>query len=239
MRISLLFVMIFLGIHSFAQKGVTTFGIQVKPIIPSKYFETGSITVPGESTSFGYNSKLGWNFGMVIRKGFTKNISLETGINMVRRNYSVSNQNLTDNTFLETEFAFVSYEIPVKALFYVQLSDELWMNAAGGASFAFYPSNIYSNAFDSRDTLNYQLEQNTFRNSWVQISILANLGLEYRTKDKGYYYFGVSYHQPFSDMAQTKATYSLNGSKESVVQNLSGSYLTFDLRYFFHEKPER
>jgi hypothetical protein len=113
------------------------------------------------------------------------------------------------------------------------------MNASGGVSFDTYPSNAFSTNDAVVDTLVLDIEQRTFRRSWVQMAVLANYGFEYRTKDKGYWYLGASYHRPFSDMATTEVTYLRNTVPEVVLADLSGSYLTVDLRYFFHEDPDR
>ena len=122
-------------------------------------------------------------------------------------------------------------------VFSLPLHSQMWMNAAGGVSFDFYPSNIFSNSFASEDTLDFELEQTTFRYSWVQMSVSTNLGFEYRTKKDGYFYLGASFHQPLTDIALSRVTYTLNRVPQSVEHKLSGVYLTLDFRYFFHEKP--
>ena len=61
-----------------AQVGVTTVGIQLKPIIPINYFGGGPIQLSNEFATFDLTSKLGYSFGMVVRHGFTKMISIES-----------------------------------------------------------------------------------------------------------------------------------------------------------------
>lgn len=223
----------------FAQKDVTTFGVQLKPMIPSKFFNSGVTTETKDYLSVDFTPKVGWNFGMLMRVGFTDMFSLETGINLVRRNYNVTVTDLDYGAQLSLDYTFVGYEVPVQGLIYVKLGDQFWMNASGGLSFDTYPSNAFSAVNTQVDTLALELEQRTFRRQWVQMSVLANYGFEYRTKEKGYWYLGASYHRPFSDMATTEAKYVRNTVPLTVASNLSGSYLTVDLRYFFHEDPER
>jgi len=69
--------------------------------------------------------------------------------------------------------------------------------------------------------------------------LLANYGFEYRTKEDGYFYFGASFHRPFADIAQTAVQFDINTNPTRINYALSGSYLTLDFRYFFHEDPDR
>jgi hypothetical protein len=67
---------------------------------------------------------------------------------------------------------------------------------------------------------------------------IANLGMEYRTKKAGYFYLGATYQVPFAPIYRSKFQY-LEDNYASEVQGifLNGSYLTFDVCYFFHSKP--
>lgn len=221
------------------QKNVTTFGIQFKPIVPSKFFNSGEEQVVQDYLTVNYKPRIGFNFGMVMRQGFTDVISLEAGINMVRRNYDLTARDTDLGMDLKLNFAFVGYEVPVLGLIYVKLGERLWMNGAGGVSFDFYPTSVFNLVSDVQDTIFFDFEQFTSRRHWMQVALLANYGFEYRTKTKGYWYLGISYHRPFDDVATTRATLIRDNIPLSVYNNLSGSYLTIDLRYFFHEKVEK
>ncbi|MEZ4800838.1 MAG: hypothetical protein R2809_13900, partial [Flavobacteriales bacterium] len=74
---------------AYAQENVTTFGIQVKPMINSKFFGTGASSVQEGDLTVSNNPQLGWNLGAVVRRGLTKNWSFETGINIVSRYYQM------------------------------------------------------------------------------------------------------------------------------------------------------
>ncbi len=246
LRYILIISLLFTFHSASAQKDVTTFGIQVKPIIPSKFFDSGSETVTSDFVDFTFQPQLGINFGMVVRKGFTNMFSLEVGLNMVRRNYLLEYNENKYNSTKSIDFAFVGYELPIQGLVYVKLGDKLWMNAAGGFSIDTYPTSIFSTSPDEdiwADSLHFDFQQHTDRNGWVQVSLIANYGFEYRTKDNGYFYLGASYHRPFSPIATSEAKLEIGtrGVDETIkaYQELSGSYLTFDIRYFFHEDPER
>ncbi|MFT4678094.1 MAG: hypothetical protein ACI84C_000143 [Flavobacteriales bacterium] len=231
--------LVFMSFGAEAQMNVTTFGIQIRPIIPSKFFNSGTVNVSQGSLEMELDPKVGYNFGMVIRRGFTKFFSVETGINIVRRNYALSLTHATHDKTLSIRHAFVGYELPIQGLIYVQLGDRLWMNAAGGVSLDFYPSNTFEQTSDQVDTLVFVFEQRTNRYQWMQVSLIANYGFEWRSKESGYLYLGASYHRPFGPVASSRATFILSGVPETLSTDLSGSYLTLDLRYYFHEKPDR
>ena len=220
-----------------AQKNVTTFGVQLKPVIPLSFIGTSEETIIDNSTSFTLSPRSGYSFGMVARHGFTKMFSIESGINFTTRNFDLSIQ---DGSFTgDSDIKFVTYDIPLLALLYVQLGDQLFMNAAFGASISFLPSD-----WETSDTY---FRHSSFRTEWIIPSMLANVGFEYRTYDKGYFYLGASYHQPFRDFTTTNVGYyneannvnNIDGYDAFANFNLDGSYLTLDLRYFFHEDPIR
>jgi hypothetical protein len=222
-----------------AQEGVLTFGVQFRPLVPNRFVDFSDLVVEGEGMNGVWSPELSLNFGGVVRYGITRAISIESGINVIRRRYTVFA--VADDLGLNEGVVnrFDGYEIPIQALYYVRLGDKLWMNASGGISLDMYPSNTFSTAQAQRDTTFYQIEQFTARRSWLQIAVQANYGFEYRTKESGYFYLGASYHQPFSDMAISESVIRWDGGVRRSITALSGAYFTFDFRYFFHEDPDR
>lgn len=225
-----LFVLFFFLLHSAtAQERVLTFGIEFKPMLPGDLFRTGTAEVSEANLDFRISNKIGYSGGMLLRYGFTKNISMESGINFVRRNYELS---ITDNDidFIgQSRFAVIGYEIPTRALVYVRLAEQVYMNAAFGFSFNFYPSDVA--------TVGEYFEHISKRNSWVQTAGVANLGWEYRTLESGTFYLGASFHRPFGNMYTSLLQYRTDTYFTEVFTTLNAAYLTFDLRYFFHEEP--
>jgi len=225
------FIFFFLPSLAIAQERVLTFGIQYKPIVPVNYFTTNT-SVLQNGVDFTIKQKFGFSGGMVIRKGFSKRWSLEAGINLVKRNFEIT---ITDESSAFTgtsKFSSMSYELPVLGLLYIQLSDEIYMNTAFGFSIDFFPSDI-----GSEDVF---YDHYSLRKSWVQPSLLANVGYEFRTKKRGYFYLGISFHRPFFSIYYSNVEYLENGKElEEIDTELKGDYLTLDLRYFFHEDPEK
>ncbi|MCB0401251.1 MAG: hypothetical protein KDD41_04150 [Flavobacteriales bacterium] len=216
-----------------AQERVTTFGLQVKPIIPIQFFDAGKQEQSVNNIDYIVNPKLGMSFGMVIRKGFTNSLSLETGINFLRRNYDLT-INDADSSFSGTsQFRLLTYEIPVLGLVYVRINRQLYMNAAGGISFDIYPTPLF--------TADTYFTNSIARTSWLQPSLLANVGWEYRTESSGYFYFGASLHRPFQKIYTEYIKYEGESGfrNEKAIFELTGNYITIDFRYFFHEDPEK
>jgi hypothetical protein len=224
---------------STAQLNVTTFGIQLKPMIPSKYFGTGTENAEAEDLNVNFEPNLGLNFGMVVRKGFSRNWSIESGICMVQRNFTLHYDHPILSEQKQLRFRYIGYEIPIQAMVFVKLSDNIFMNASGGLSLDLYPSNVESFDFEYRDTLRFDFYQKTYKNGWIQPALLANYGFEWRTPSKGYFYIGASYHRPFQHIGTTLVEFKLDDDPTKVFVLLGGNYLTADFRYFFHEKPEK
>ena len=79
----------------------------------------------------------------------------------------------------------------------------------------------------------------------TQSALIANLGVEYRTLKKGIFYFGFSLHRPWKNTARSfpefdDGTNMFNTQGPTVNNtkylNISGNYLTIDLRYFFAQR---
>jgi hypothetical protein len=216
-----------------AQKNVTTVGLQFKPIFPVDFVGTGETIKEDLDVTFTVGLKSGFAGGMVIRRGFSDLLSLETGINYVKRKYSLKIQD--QDYQRDAKFRIIGYEIPVALLVYIQLSEKLYMNVSMGPSLDMFASSVQ--VFDSN------FNHVSFRNHVIQGAVLANLGWEWRTEKSGYFYIGASYHRPFNYIFLSRTEYSKpdklptdpNAFSET---ELLGNYLTLDLRYFFHEDPE-
>lgn len=228
--------LLFLVFSLRAQKNVTTFGIQLKPIIPSNVIGSKSDENIENNINFKIENKAAFSFGMVARYGFSDLLSFETGLNFTRRNFRIE---ITDNqTNIKSDFKFITYDVPLLALVYVQLGEQFYMNAAGGFSIDFLPSDWETSGSNFRHV--------SYRTEWLIPSLLANVGFEYRSYKSGYFYIGSSYHLPFRDLTSTNVAYYRNGNVNDIqnydaISNfkLQGSYLTLDLRYFFNEDPIR
>ena len=211
-----------------AQKNVTTVGLQFKPIFPLNFLGTGETSNLDLDVKFTVGLKSGFAGGMVIRRGLSDLLSIESGINYVKRNYDLKIQ---DKDFEHNaSFRIIGYEIPASLLVYIQLSEKLYMNVSMGGSL-----DMFASAVQIYDTV---FNQVALRNRVMQGAVIANLGWEWRTEKSGYIYLGASYHRPFNFIYLSKTQYYATDPDASTAIELLGNYLTLDLRYFFHEDPE-
>ncbi len=215
----------------FAQAGVTTFGIQVKPVFPVSYFDPRvELERPHFKGSIELNG--GYAFGMSVRVGITNVISLETGLGQIQRRYSFTVTNDTSGYSGSGNVRYIGYELPISALVYIRLGEKTYMNTSLGVSADFYPSDVQRDIERGRIFM--------FRNRWIQMGVLGNLGVEYRTNKSGIFYLGATFHRPFNDLSTVDLTYYGPNFFPYVVRGrLNGSYLTVDLRYYFHEDPAK
>lgn len=244
MKNLLIIALVSLSTQILSQERVSTFGFQMKPIIPSNLFRAGITELSKNGVDYAVNQELGYAFGGVMRFGLNKWFSLESGISFVRRNYSASvfHEELAFSD--TTNFRIIGYEIPISGLVFVRLADKIYMNASFGLALDMFPSDVFSGS--SRDF--YQLSQRTgFANSgsrlaFLKTGLIANIGFEYRTEQSGYFYFGASYHRPFAPIYNTSINYTYTNSAATFEDigglQLSGNYLTIDFKYFFHEEPK-
>src|SRR5690606_31378610 len=176
-----------------------------KPIISANYLNTSAESQVLSDVKFTIDPQIGYSFGMIVRRGFTKQISFESGINYTRRNYNLIIEDPEMNFKGVSDFKYIIYEIPLLGLVYIQLSDKLYMNAALGGAINFLPTDwqSYDDYFIHR----------SWRNSWVLPSLLANLGFEYRTYNKGYFYLGASFNRPFVNITQAVIQYNNFGAR--------------------------
>lgn len=215
-----------------AQAGVATFGIQAKPVIPFSFFDPLT-TVERPALKGEIELDGGFAFGMSVRVGITNAVSLETGIGQIQRRYNFSLVNDTSGYSDGDQVRYVGYEVPITGLVYIRLGEYTWMNAALGFSIDMYPSDVQRDIEQGRIYI--------FRQNWAQFGVIGNMGVEYRTPKSGTFYLGATFHRPFNDMATADLTYYDAGSFFPYPMRtvLDGSYLTADLRYYFHEDPAK
>lgn len=220
----------------YSQKGVTTFGLQYKPIIPNKFIGTYKQDFNQGQLVSNVQQQLGHCFGGVVRYGLTDIISFETGLNLTHRNFGL-NFAVPDSGYAETgTVGVVSYEVPLSCLIYIRLTERWYINTSLGSALNMFSSNVSKQLPISGPE--YFKQEGAYR-SKIQGALLANVGFEFRTRDKGYFYIGSSYNLPFSPIITFAMSYEYPGGKTLSIQNIRGSYLTLDFRYFFNEKPEK
>jgi hypothetical protein len=215
---------------SYSQERVITVGAQIKPIFSSKFFGTGPIEIGEQGYTYGIKPNSGYAIGMVVRRGFTPTLSLEFGLNYIVRKFELNANNGVLNS--AADMRIVGYEIPISQLVFIRLSEKMYMNASAGICINMFPSDVY------KDEPNFLVYAG--RNSMFQPSLIANIGIEYRTKENGYFYLGTSLNRPFSNIYEYRVDYvNKKDVLNSAATSLNGTYLSIDFKYFFHEDPEK
>jgi len=239
-KIIFLFCLVVLSGKSFGQNSSANefrFGFQLRPIIPNAYLNTDVETATSPNFSYSAKSNVGISFGSIIRKPIGKFWNLETGLNYVKRSYSL-NFDLNDSVQVSSEqnMTFIAYEIPIQALIYVRLGKAWYMNASAGISLDFFPSETETFSSEKVDSTYYDFSQKTFRIKWSALAAQSNLGFEYRTEKQGYYYIGASFHRPFGRIAGSQGLVESTSGSDRLWLSLSGSYFSIDLKYFLYDK---
>ena len=216
------------------------FGLQFKPIIAAAYFDAGNESAQWENYNFKLSPRFGQSLGMILKYHFSSTFSTETGLNLVNRRYQLRVDNSDIGLQDLSRFTLRSYELPVQILSYVKVSDKYYLNAAFGNSLNIFASDVIS--FGEENPFFFQSASMRKR---TQSALIANLGVEYRTLKKGIFYFGFSLHRPWKNTARSFPEFddgtnmfntqgpTLNNTK---YLNISGNYLTIDLRYFFAQR---
>lgn len=213
-----------------------TAGVELRALIPVSFFTMAPVTLkePDGNFTAQYSYKGGMGFGGVIRVKFTELLNLETGIYYTRRKYEYKIEDPSVNFMASSPMRTIGYEIPLKGLVYIQMGKNIFMDVALGASADFFAS----------DTEVHQLSFDllTFKQHWIKIAVLGNVGVEYRTEENGYFYIGATLHESFGDILSTHTVYRRNNSGKAYFQNgtIDGSYFSVDFRYFFPpSKPKK
>lgn len=239
MRLICVIVLCFYSLWGSAQRRgdederLFTAGFQFRPIVSNKFLGAGEQTTTDRIFTSTIKPRLGYSFGMVIRRGFTRTISIETGINYFKRNYTLLCRDDSLRISDESKFGMVTYEIPIQLLVYVRLGNRFYMNNSFGVSINWFASDVHSLGN------NQQFSHRSYLNRVIfNPALLANVGFEYRTKKAGFFYIGASLDRPFTYFTTSVVQYDLPGTRDyRTVTRLTAATLTLDLRYFFHEQP--
>ena len=201
------------------------FGINTGAIIPINYFGAGPLELESNNSQITLSSKLGYHYGMMIKTNYSKKFSIESGINFLRRNFDLSGSSDVTGDEDNADFGYISYGFPTKAIVYIQLSDKSFLNTSLGASLDFYASAVNSKGE------NDFIFQYSERAKWINGSILADLGVEWRG-DYGAFFLGAGVNIPMTTIAVTNLKFHYD---ESDYNNKTDSYNPVFLRGNFFD----
>ncbi len=206
------------------------FGIQVKTLFPTKFVGNPVLDLVNNEFHSRTKQSLGYGFGATVRVGFTKLLALETGLHFTQRNYKIEMDIKDSNLFATNNLSFISYELPLNALVYIQLDQNIFMNTALGASINYKPTNV---GVLNTPGGNHYFYHTGIINSRVFFDFNASVGFEYRTKKNGFFYLGGSAKVPYQELFTMVAKYENQSYVNRMTGGTSGSYLSIDFKYFF------
>lgn len=204
-------------------KSKTILGAQISGVFPSRFIENNEVYVDHDTATYFFEQKNGMYFGMEIRHELSPWFALEYGINLVKRNYSLTVDYKGDS---ETEgLGILYYEGPFSALVFIQLSKKIFMNASVGYCSNYFPSDLaISNLMYAK------------RKNWVLPSLTANIGFELRTEKMGYIYLGCTYNRFFDSIYRMRVQEPGDIINSFTVFEENGSYFSVNLKYYFNDK---
>lgn len=230
-------ILIFLTQFACAQtkreKVPSYFGLQVKPIFPTRFIGDPVLTQLDSGFQTTFSQRTGYSFGGVVRVGLTKLLALETGINMNQRNFDIEMAKLDSNVFATNDLSFLTYDIPINALVYIKLDERWFMNTTIGTAMSYNPTNVGVKTLPG----GYHTFKHTGLAKKVIFELNAEVGFEFRTDKNGFFYLGGSGRVPFEPLFYLKSQYAYQGYIITVdAENqgkVDGSYLSINFKYFF------
>ncbi len=210
----------------------TRFGVQYRPILAAPLLDTGPVGSGNEEFNVTLTPELGHDFGVVLRWGIGEHFAVETGIDQIRRNFTIRVKDRKRDHQEEFRFNMLAYQLPLRGLLYVQIGKRLYANVAAGAVGDIFPTDWSVSEGNS--------SQYTQRFNWLLGGFTANLGFEYRTDKSGAFYLGGTYHRPITNspnfgpnIAAMEVSYRRDQRLYQETLTVPGNYITLDLKYFF------
>lgn len=211
----------------------TYFGIQVRPVLPSNFNGDNLTLLSGDVFETSISQRLGFGFGGIIRTSITKLIALETGLNYTQRNFNITAAIPDSTVYAKDSLTFIEYDIPLNVLIYIQLSKKTFMNVSLGGMITYKPTNTWTQN-QPKGKHYFDLYGDRYRR--IGFDLNANIGFEYRTKKSGFFYLGGSIRVPTAPLLRYSAYYQYGANttvNHSLNEDIDGSFLTFDFKYFF------
>jgi hypothetical protein len=235
-RLLIFFFFVFLlSVSAYAQKNTVVFGIHIEPVIPSRMFRIQTEDIVLDQVEFSIIPKTGYLFGTHLSLNVSKRFTIESGINLIKRDISIEAREKLYDTSLT--FNIHNFEIPLASTFYVRLAERLYMGQTVGISFQMLPSHLTSklNWVDSAGTIS-RFEQISIRRSWLVPSFKGGVGFEYRSEESGFFYIGAMYHL-FTKMYNTQITYKTSAIDELFEVKPQSDFFGIMFRYSFPPSP--
>jgi hypothetical protein len=216
-------------------KPTAVFGLHAEPIIPTGLFRIREEIVDFDKVSFKMIPQTGYLIGSHIAIHYTPKFAIESGINMIKRDFELS---ATENEDVNTlRFTVQNFEIPLALTYYVRVGERMYMGHTVGVSFQMLPSHLISRIRKRNPNgSDFEFEQLSYRNSWLVPTFKGGIGFEYRTDEKGHFFCGPVYHL-FRPLYKTRILYKNDTVNETLFMNPIGDFFGVIFRYNFQPSP--
>ena len=223
----------FSQVHKNREKVLSYFGFQIKPVFPGVFIGTTSFESNKDGFNTTFSQDIGYSFGGVVRIGITPFIALETGINMTQRNFNIHSSVPDSNLFVNSRIRYMTYDVPVSALFYIKMAERAFMNVSLGAALS-YNSSV--SGVKLTPSGHHEIHQ-TALGKKVIAEAIGNIGFAYRSPKSGTFYLGAAVRVPFEPLFYLRSEYRNDGfsilTDTEKQGRVDASYIALELKYFF------
>lgn len=206
------------------------FGFQIRPVFPTRFIGEPRVDLSKDGFETSIQQSLGYGFGATVRAGITKLIAFDTGINFTHRTFHIDMAYPDSMSYAKDTMTFIEYDIPLNALIYIQLSEKWFMNTSLGLAMTYKPSDV---KVVSQPGGYHAFEHIGLVRKRIFFDLNASVGFEFRTEKSGFFYLGGSARVPFAPLFTLLANYSYQGNSVQIIQDIDGSFLSVDFKYFF------
>jgi len=198
------------------------FSIQAGMIIPSAVFRVR----PNEGSFDGINYSIdplpGFQFGGIATFRLNRSFQIHGGINLLRRNFRYAAER--DGERLSLGMNMTIYELPVLLMYYQRLSPNLLLTVGTGVNMQSMLSDlgVKTGRFEVLALYRY----------FASPASLTIAGVEYRRRDKGGYFFGLTYNVTPFPLYDTTFRAEFDGQNNFIRLPHVGDYFGIVARYY-------
>lgn len=159
------------------------FAVQVGAITPSGFFRVRNTVREAEGVRYQVDPSTGFQVGGLAAFRLSKRFQLQGGFTLLLRNYtcSATYQEQTLSTRLNTTL----YEVPLLVVYYQRMSERLLLSLGTGVNLQTLPSDLGAQE--------QHLQVLALHKAFALPASLTMLGLEFRAKNRGGFFAGLSY----------------------------------------------
>ncbi|MCS7035448.1 MAG: outer membrane beta-barrel protein [Saprospiraceae bacterium] len=159
------------------------FGIQAGVITPSALFRVRNTVREAEGMRYQIDPSTGFQVGGLATFRLSKRFQLQGGLTLLLRNYDCSAT--YEEQTLRARLNTTLYEIPLLITYYQRMSERLLLSLGTGVNLQTLPSDL--------GTREQHLQVLALHKAFVLPASLTVLGLEFRAKNRGGFFVGLSY----------------------------------------------